>query len=103
MEMKLELIVVPVTDVDRAKTFYLEGCGFKVDIDHRAGEHFRVVQMTPAGSSCSISLMANPDRAGTLQGLHLVTHDIEAARAELADRGVEVSGLFHFTDGGQTD
>ena len=83
MDWKLELIVVPVTDVDRAKAFYTEQTDFNCDVDHRAGEDFRVVQLSPRGSSCSIALMRNPEKAGTLEGLHLVVTDIEAARAEL--------------------
>ncbi len=100
MDWKLELIVVPVTDVDRAKAFYMEA-GFGLDVDHSAGEDFRVVQLTPPGSSCSIALMKHPDRAGTVQGLHLVVADVEAARAALAERGVEASEPFHFGAEGQ--
>jgi len=101
MDWKLELVVVPVSDVDRAKAFYAEQVGFVVDVDHRAGEDFRVVQLTPPGSSCSITLMRN-DAAGSLQGLHLVVRDIEAARTELVGRGVQVSEPFHFGATGQT-
>lgn len=101
MDWKLELIVVPVTDVDRAKAFYMDQAGFGLDVDHRAGEDFRVVQLTPPGSACSIALMRNPERAGAVQGLHLVVPDAEEARAELAGRGVEVSEPFHFDEGGQ--
>lgn len=101
MDWKLELIVVPVTDVDRAKAFYMDQAGFGLDVDHRAGEDFRVVQLTPPGSACSIALMRNPERAGAVQGLHLVVPDAEDARAELAARGTEVSEPFHFDAGGQ--
>jgi catechol 2,3-dioxygenase-like lactoylglutathione lyase family enzyme len=101
MDWKLELVVVPVSDVDRAQDFYVERAGFICDVDHRAGEDFRVVQLTPPGSACSITLMRN-DAAGSLQGLHLVVRDIEAARAELVGRGVAVSEPFHFTERGQT-
>jgi len=101
VDYKLELIVVPVSDVDRAKAFYAGSAGFRLDVDHRAGEHFRVVQLTPPGSACSIALMPNP-AAGTLQGLHLVVTDIDAARDELAGRGVQPSEVFHFEDGAQT-
>lgn len=87
MDWKLELVVVPVSDVDRAKTFYIEQGGFNLDVDHRAGEDFRVVQLTPPGSACSIALMRNTAAPGSLQGLHLVVSDIEAARAELVARG----------------
>jgi len=78
MDWKLELIVVPVTDVDRAKAFYMDQAGFGLDVDHRAGEDFRVVQLTPPGSACSIALMRNPERAGAVQGLHQVVPDAEA-------------------------
>jgi catechol 2,3-dioxygenase-like lactoylglutathione lyase family enzyme len=98
--MKLELVVLPVSDVDRAKAFYEEQVGFHVDVDHRAGEDFRVVQLTPPGSACSVTLMRN-DAPGTVHGLHLVVRDALAARAELAGRGVAVSEPFHFDAGGQ--
>jgi predicted enzyme related to lactoylglutathione lyase len=101
MDWKLELVVVPVSDVDVAKAFYMEQVGFGLDVDHRAGEDFRVVQLTPPGSSCSITLMRNADAAGSLNGLHLVVVDIEAARAELVERGAPVSEIFHFEDGAQ--
>jgi len=101
MDWKLELIVVPASDVDRAKAFYLEQAGFELLVDHRAGEDFRVVQMTPPGSACAIAVMKQPDRAGSLLGLHLVVPDIDAARGELAERGVETSEVFHFGEGGQ--
>jgi catechol 2,3-dioxygenase-like lactoylglutathione lyase family enzyme len=100
--MKLELVVVPVSDIDRAKAFYVENVGFNLDVDHRAGEDFRVVQLTPPGSACSVTLMRTIAAPGSLQGLHLVVEDIEAARAELLGRGVKISELFHFTGGGQT-
>lgn len=102
MDWKLELIVVPVSDIDRAKAFYLDNVGFKLDVDHSAGEDFRVVQLTPPGSACSIALMRNGSAPGSLQGLHLVVEDVEAAQAELAERGVEVSEPFHFGEAGQT-
>jgi catechol 2,3-dioxygenase-like lactoylglutathione lyase family enzyme len=102
MDMKLELVVVPVSDVDRAKTFYTEQAGFDLDLDVMAGEDFRVVQLTPPGSACSIALMRNTDgAAGSLQGLHLVVADAEAAHAELVTRGANPSEPYHFTDGGQ--
>ncbi len=102
MDFKLELVIIPVTDVDRAKAFYLERAGFRLDVDHRAGADFRVVQLTPPGSACSVTLMRNPDAAGSVQGLHLVVTDIDAARAELTGRGVEASEVFHFGPQGQT-
>ena len=101
LEWKLEVIVVPMADVDRAKAFYDEQVGFHLDVDHRAGD-FRVVQLTPHGSACSIVLMPNADAAGTLNGLQVTVADIEAARSELVGRGVEASELFHFVDGVQT-
>ena len=101
MDWKLELIVVPVSDVDRAKAFYLEKAGFLLDVDHVAGD-FRVVQLTPRGSACSIALMRNTDgAAGSLHGLQLVVPDIEVARAELVGRGMEASEVFHFESGRQ--
>ncbi|MDQ2933697.1 MAG: VOC family protein [Chloroflexota bacterium] len=105
MDFKLELIVVPVSDVDRAKAFYTEKVGFNLDVDHRAGEEFRVVQLTPPGSACSITIGTGMPLAaapGTYQGLHLVVSDIDAARAELLERGVDVSEMFHFGAEGQT-
>jgi catechol 2,3-dioxygenase-like lactoylglutathione lyase family enzyme len=101
VDWKLETIVVPVADVDRAKAFYADGVGFHVDVDHRAGEDFRVVQLTPPGSDCSISLMKNEGSAGSLQGLHLVVPDIGEARRQLAGGKVETSDVFHFEDGVQ--
>jgi catechol 2,3-dioxygenase-like lactoylglutathione lyase family enzyme len=104
VDWKLELVIVPVSDVDRAKTFYSEKLGFNLDVDHRAGENFRVVQLTPPGSACSITIGTGltPVAPGSYQGLHLVVDDIEAARAELVGRGVEVSEPFHFGPEGQT-
>jgi catechol 2,3-dioxygenase-like lactoylglutathione lyase family enzyme len=100
MEWKLEVIVVPVSDVDRAKQFYTEQVGFRLDVDHRAGEDFRVVQLTPNGSACSVTLMRGTrTEPGSLKGLQLVVVDIDAARAELTGRGVQVSEVFHFEDG----
>ena len=98
MDWKLELVLVPVTDVDRAKTFYTERLGFTLDVDHQPSDDFRVVQMTPPGSACSISIGKGITKAppGTTEGLHLVVTDIEKARAELVERGVDVSEIFHF-------
>jgi predicted enzyme related to lactoylglutathione lyase len=101
MDWKLALVVVPVTDMDRAKTYYLEQAGFDLLVDHRAGEDFRVVQLVPPGSACAIALMHEPGRAGQVQGLHLVVTDIEAARTELAGRGAKPGDFFHFTEAGQ--
>ena len=103
MEWKLELVLVPVSDVDRAKTFYTEKVGFNLDVDHRAGDEFRVVQLTPPGSACSISMGIGITDAvpGSVRGLHLVVSDIEAARAELAERGLDIGEIFHFESGKQ--
>jgi predicted enzyme related to lactoylglutathione lyase len=100
MDMKLELIIVPVSDVDRAKAFYTDNAGFTLDVDFSAGESFRVVQLTPPGSACSIALMKS-GTPGSLQGQTLVVSDIDAARAELVGRGVDVSEPYHFEAGGQ--
>jgi catechol 2,3-dioxygenase-like lactoylglutathione lyase family enzyme len=104
VDFKLELVVVPVSDVDRAKAFYAEKMGFTVDVDHRASDAFRVVQLTPPGSACSITIGVGVSQVapGTYQGLHLVVTDIEAARAWLVARGVDASEPFHFGPGGQT-
>jgi catechol 2,3-dioxygenase-like lactoylglutathione lyase family enzyme len=102
MDFKLELVLVPVSDVDRAKAFYTKKAGFNLDVDHRAGEEFRVVQMTPPGSACSIAVGIGITKAapGSAQGLHLVVPDIDAAHSELAGRGVDVSEVQHFESGG---
>lgn len=100
MDWKLELVVIPVSDVDRAASFYVEQAGFELLVDHRAGEDFRVVQLEPKGSSCAIALMKS-DNPGRASGLHLVVSDIEAARTELVGRGMDVSEPFHFGAGGQ--
>jgi catechol 2,3-dioxygenase-like lactoylglutathione lyase family enzyme len=104
VDFKLELVVLPVSDVDRAKEFYAERLGFTVDVDHKASEAFRVVQLTPPGSACSITIGTGVSQVapGTYQGLHLVVTDIVAARALLVERGVDVSEPFHFGPGGQT-
>ncbi|MEV0361513.1 VOC family protein [Nocardia fusca] len=101
MDMKLEVIVVPVADVDRAKRFYAECVGFRLDVDHTADENYRVVHLTPPGSGCSILFGTGVTTAapGSLQGLHLVVADIERAVAELRERGVEVQGPFHDDSG----
>jgi catechol 2,3-dioxygenase-like lactoylglutathione lyase family enzyme len=105
MDFKLEAIVIPVSDVDRAKAFYTERCGFSMDVDHKASESFRVVQCTPPGSACSITfgVGVSQGQPGSYSGLHLVVDDIEAARAELLDRGLEIGDFFHFGPEGQTD
>lgn len=100
MDMRLEVVVVPVSDVDRAKAFY-ESLGWRLDADVPGDGGFRVVQLTPPGSACSIIFGAEVTAAapGSAEGLHLVVADIEAARAELSERGVEVSEIFHDTGG----
>ncbi len=92
MEWRLELVPIPVSDVDRAKAFYTEKVGFIEDHDVRATDEMRVIQLTPRGSACSIVLGTGivDTLPGSVQGLHLVVSDINAARAELADRGVDV-------------
>jgi catechol 2,3-dioxygenase-like lactoylglutathione lyase family enzyme len=102
MDWKLQLILLPVRDVDRAKTFYTEQCGFRLDVDHSAGDTFRVVQMTPLGSTCSVSVGIGLTDAepGSVRGLHLVINDIAAARTELVNRGVVVSEIKHMTPDG---
>jgi catechol 2,3-dioxygenase-like lactoylglutathione lyase family enzyme len=100
MDMKLEVMVLPVSDVDRAKSFY-ETLGFRMDIDYVASADYRVCQLTPPGSECSIILGSGVTSAapGSVQGLHLVVFDIEEARADLAGRGVAVSEVFHDAGG----
>lgn len=104
MDYMLELVLVPVSDVDRAKDFYTENAGFTLDVDFSAGPDFRVVQMTPPGSACSISVGKGitDAPAGSYRGTHLVVKDIEAARADLMSRGVEVSEIRHMGEGGWT-
>ena len=98
--MKLEVVVVPVSDVDRAKAFY-QSLGWRLDADFPGDDGFRVVQLTPPGSACSIIFGSGVTSAapGSAEGLQLVVTDIEAARAELVDRGVEVSDVFHDAGG----
>jgi len=103
VNFKLELVLIPVSDVDRAKTFYTEKAGFNLDIDHRAGDDFRVVQLIPPGSACAIAIMKNTEMApGLLHGLPLCVSDIDAARAQLVERGVGAGEIFHMGEGGQT-
>ena len=98
MDWKLELVAVPVSDVDRAKAFYTEQVGFNADHDHRVSDEMRFVQLTPPGSACSIAIgsgiMDTPP--GSAQGLQMVVADIEAARAQLAEGGVDVSEIQDF-------
>ena len=98
MDYKLELVAVPVSDVDRAKAFYVDQAGFNPDHDHTVSDDMRFVQLTPPGSACSIAIGDGLTDAepGSVKGLQLVVSDIEAARAELAGRGVEVSEVQDF-------
>jgi predicted enzyme related to lactoylglutathione lyase len=95
MDWKLELVFVPVSDVDRAKAFYTEKAGFNADHDHRVSNEIRFVQLTPPGSACSIAIGTGLSDMppGSVKGLQLVVSDINAARAELVERGVDVSDI----------
>jgi catechol 2,3-dioxygenase-like lactoylglutathione lyase family enzyme len=105
MDWKLEVVVVPVSEVDRAKHFYAEQVGFVVDVDRTMSDRFRVVQLTPPGSACSITIGTGLSamKPGSLKGLQLVVSDVEEARAHLIERGVAVSAVQHFEDGVLTD
>ena len=94
-EMRIELIQVPVSDIDRAKAFYVEKVGFTADVDHQVTDELRFVQLTPPGSACSIALTSGAHQMtpGSVEGLQLVVDDAEASRRELADRGVDVSDV----------
>jgi predicted enzyme related to lactoylglutathione lyase len=98
MDYKLELVAVPVSDVDRAKAFYVEQAGFNADHDHRVSDELRFVQLTPPGSACSITIGTGitDAAAGSVKGLQLVVDDADAAHADLAGRGVEVSDVQDF-------
>jgi len=98
MDFKLELVAVPVSDVDRAKAFYTEKAGFNADHDHEVSDEIRFVQLTPPGSACSIAIGKGvvDTPPGSAQGLQLVVSDIHAARAELVERGVEVGDVQQF-------
>ncbi|MFJ4466519.1 VOC family protein [Streptomyces sp. NPDC089424] len=100
MDLKFEVVVLPVSDVDRSKEFY-ESLGFRMDVDNTFSEDYRLVHLTPPGSQCSVifgkgTIAAEP---GSFQGLYLIVPDVEQARAELVDRGVEVSEVFHDAGG----
>jgi catechol 2,3-dioxygenase-like lactoylglutathione lyase family enzyme len=101
MDFKLEVVPIPVTDIDRAKTFYADRLGFAVDLDVPLGDEGRLVQLTPPGSGCSIHLntVLRKLAPGSLEGLILVVDDIEAARAELVGRGAEVGPVQHMVEG----
>lgn len=105
MDWTLELVVVPVSDVDRAKSFYLDQMGFGLEVDTSPAENFRVVQMTPPGSACSIAIGTGIGQMdpGSLKGLHLCVSDVEAAHAELVGRGVQASAPYHFGESGRAD
>ena len=98
MEWKLELVAVPVSDVDRAKSFYVDQVGFNPDHDHKVSEEIRFIQLTPPGSACSITFGNGITDAepGSVKGLQMVVPDIQRARSELAERGVEVSEVQDF-------
>ena len=102
MDMKLEVVILPVSDVDRAKDFYVNRVGFHVDVDHQPSEDFRVVQMTPPGSACSVTIGVglSVGEPGAVKGTHLVVTDIEAACEGLRDRGVDVDDIRHMTADG---
>jgi predicted enzyme related to lactoylglutathione lyase len=98
MQWRLELVAVPVSDVDRAKAFYVDQVGFNADHDHRVNDELRFVQLTPPGSACSIALTtgAHQMQPGIIEGLQMVVDDADAARAELVERGVEASEVQEF-------
>jgi catechol 2,3-dioxygenase-like lactoylglutathione lyase family enzyme len=96
MDWKLEVVTIPVADLDVAKAFYADKLGFNVDVDHVVGDEWRNIQLTPVGSECSLAI-----GKGFQHGLQLVVSDIDAAHAELMSRGVETSGIVHFEGGAQ--
>jgi catechol 2,3-dioxygenase-like lactoylglutathione lyase family enzyme len=98
MDWKLELVAIPVSDVDRAKSFYVDQVGFVADHDHTVSDEIRFVQLTPPGSACSIAIGTGVTDAtpGSVEGMQVVVPDIEAAHAQLAERGVEVSDVQDF-------
>jgi catechol 2,3-dioxygenase-like lactoylglutathione lyase family enzyme len=95
MDYRLELIILPVSDVDRAKAFYVDKCGFNADHDHTVSDEVRFVQITPPGSACSIAFGKGLTQSepGSVKGLQVVVDDADAAHADLSSRGVEVSGV----------
>jgi predicted enzyme related to lactoylglutathione lyase len=99
MDWKLELVVVPVSDVDRAKAFYAEQLGFHADHDHTVSDKMRFVQLTPPGSACSITLGPRNAEPGSLKGVQFCVSDIEAARAEVVARGVDATPVRHIDNG----
>ena len=105
MDWKIEVVVIPVSDLDRAKQFYADQCGFVVDLDHQATESIRFVQMTPPGSGCSIQIGTGVTDAepGSVRGIQMTVDDIDEARATLLERGVEAGPVQHFSDGVWSD
>jgi len=104
VDMRVEVVMIPVSDVDRAKAFY-EKAGFHLDVDHEMGDTFRVVQFTPPGSACSITFgkgLGHDMVPGSIRGIHLVVSDIVAAHKELTEAGIEVADVFHFENGQRT-
>jgi len=104
-DFKLELVLLPVSDVDRSKAFYVDRCGFTLEVDHRPNENFRVVQVTPPGSSCSVAFgigIGADTPPGSVRGLHLMVEDIVGARDELVARGVEIDPVIHFNMDGSS-
>jgi catechol 2,3-dioxygenase-like lactoylglutathione lyase family enzyme len=103
MDYRIEAITLPVSDVDRARDFYVQA-GWNLDLDRVLGEGFRVVQLTPPGSSCSITFGTGMPQSepGSYVSTYLVVSDIEAAHRDLRERGIEISDLFHWTEQGQT-
>ena len=105
MDWKLEVVIAPVSDVERARAFYVDTLGFRLDTDFAPNENFRVIQVTPPGSACSVVFgtgLGGGVAPGSLKGAHLVVDDIEVAHAHLIERGVENTGPVHFADGAQT-
>jgi catechol 2,3-dioxygenase-like lactoylglutathione lyase family enzyme len=105
VDYKLELVLLPVADVDRAKEFYVEKCGFKLDVDHRPSDTFRIVQVSPPGSSCSVGFGVGiqvDTPPGSVKGLHLMVNDIVAARDELVGGGVDVDPIINFSRDGSS-
>ena len=105
MDWKIEVIVMPVTDLDRSKYFYAEQCGFVVDLDHQATESIRLIQMTPPGSGCSITIGTGITDAepGSVRGIQITVDDIDDARAHLIANGVDAGPVQHFSDGVWSD
>lgn len=104
-DMRLELVLLPVSDVDAAKEFYVDKVGFVLDVDHQPSDDFRVVQMTPPGSACSVTVGVGLGTGdpGTVKGTHLVVTDMEVAVGELTNRGVDVEPIRHMTSSGWMD